>query len=350
MQNTPSQETLLRSANLLKTTVPLMSNLGIPITPENYAVWYEYSIGGTLTLNKEIDARLSRGEPFTSQINHELYLSFVANRCTEVLEATQEETWRVIQALLDKIKCMSTGADKFSHVLENCQGTLSSKPDISIISDLVTGLIEETRDIKKTNKDMAQSLTTMNKVIDSLRSDMKSLSSVAMTDQLTGIANRRAFDKTIREMIDQFVENRQPFSLLMIDIDHFKQFNDTYGHAIGDKVLVYVAGALKDGVKGDDVVARYGGEEFAIFLPETDYAGAMAVGEHVRKKIAQKRLTLSARQKSLGKITISVGVAVAHAQDDEFLLMERADKGLYQAKRNGRNQVVGECELVAESV
>jgi len=211
-------------------------------------------------------------------------------------------------------------------------------------------LIEETRDIKKTNKDMAQSLTTMNKVIDSLRSDMKSLSSVAMTDQLTGIANRRAFDKTIREMIDQFVENRQPFSLLMIDIDHFKQFNDTYGHAIGDKVLVYVAGALKDGVKGDDVVARYGGEEFAIFLPETDYAGAMAVGEHVRKKIAQKRLTLSARQKSLGKITISVGVAVAHAQDDEFLLMERADKGLYQAKRNGRNQVVGECELVAESV
>jgi len=324
-----------------------MSSLGIPITPENYAVWYEYSVGTTLALNKAIDHRLNQGESFDPKINHQLYVTHIASQCTQALETAQEETWHVIQNLLYKIKHMSTGTEKFSHVLDNCQGTLADKPDISIISDLITNLIEETREIKQTNKEMEASLSTMNRVVDSLRSDMKSLSSIAMTDQLTGLSNRRSFDKTLQDLMTDYTQTHKPFSLLMIDIDHFKQFNDTHGHSIGDKVLAYVASALRDGVKGDDVVARYGGEEFAIFLPDTHYDGALAVGEHVRKKIAQKRLTLSARQKNLGKVTISIGVAVVNAEDDGFSLMERADKSLYQAKHNGRNQVVGERQLGA---
>ena len=133
---------------------------------------------------------------------------------------------------------------------------------------------------------------------------------------------------------------------MLADIDHFKTFNDTFGHLIGDQVLRLVALALKDNVKGRDIAARYGGEEFAVILPETSLRQATTVGEHIRRAVMGKELMKRSTGENLGRITVSVGVASLHRGESVAALIERADNCLYAAKRNGRNRVI--CEVDPE--
>ena len=135
-------------------------------------------------------------------------------------------------------------------------------------------------------------------------------------------------------------------SLLMTDIDHFKTFNDTFGHIPGDQVLRLVAQAVKQNVKGQDVAARYGGEEFAVVLPRTALRQAATVGEHIRRAVLGKELMKRSTGEHLGRITISIGVAALRSNDTVPALIGRADAALYAAKRSGRNRVV--CETDAE--
>ena len=126
----------------------------------------------------------------------------------------------------------------------------------------------------------------------------------------------------------------------MLDIDYFKKFNDTYGHQVGDQVLKLVASTLKTGVKGGDIVARYGGEEFAIILPKTTKENAFTVAEHVRDSVSSKDIINRGTGKVLGQIRLSVGVSEYKPGESIEDLIERADKALYEAKNNGRNQTI----------
>jgi len=164
----------------------------------------------------------------------------------------------------------------------------------------------------------------------------------ATTDKLTGLPNRRAFDQVFDEAASQAATRRAPLSLLMIDVDHFKKFNDTYGHQTGDAVLKLVARTLTDTVKGRDHPARFGGEEFAIVLPETTAMQARTVAEQVRQAMASRRIVRRNSGVDYGQVTVSVGVAALHPGDDCAALIARADTALYTAKRTWRNRVVVE--------
>src|SRR5258708_29183496 len=131
-------------------------------------------------------------------------------------------------------------------------------------------------------------------------------------------------------------------SLMLTDIDHFKSFNDTYGHLTGDQVLRLVALSVKQNVKGQDIAARYGGEEFAIVLPRTALREAITVADHIRRAVMGKELMKRSTGEHLGRVTISIGVATLRSSDTLQALIERADACLYAAKRNGRNRVI--CE------
>jgi diguanylate cyclase (GGDEF)-like protein/PAS domain S-box-containing protein len=166
---------------------------------------------------------------------------------------------------------------------------------------------------------------------------------LATTDQLTGLKNRRVFQTRLAEEIARTQRATPPLSLLMIDVDRFKQFNDTFGHVPGDTVLQQVAQLLQQHARAVDVVARYGGEEFAVLLPETDEAGARAMGERLRQAIA----TAKWKQRS---VTISVGCATfGLVRDSERALVQRADAALYRSKERGRNCVhhATDLQLVA---
>lgn len=168
-----------------------------------------------------------------------------------------------------------------------------------------------------------------------------SLAQLAVTDSLTGIANRRRFDEVLQLECERLSRLQKPLSLIMIDIDHFKNFNDVYGHVIGDKCLVQVAHAIKDNLmRPADLAARYGGEEFACILPHTDQNGAVAIAERIR--MAVENLTIPNHPtQDVNNVTISLGV-ISGVFGTQFHLTEiirLADQELYQAKIKGRNRV-----------
>jgi len=159
----------------------------------------------------------------------------------------------------------------------------------------------------------------------------------SLTDTLTGLPNRRHFDQRLEEEIKRSARTQQPLSLLLLDLDHFKKINDTYGHAAGDKVLTAFAQRIGNVIRGNDIPARYGGEEFAIILPETDHKQALDIAQRVHKEISETQF-VAANQKI--KLTTSIGLAQLdkNMQKPEDLT-SAADSALYAAKQAGRNQV-----------
>ena len=167
----------------------------------------------------------------------------------------------------------------------------------------------------------------------------------ATVDFLTGVANRKAFDEALTKLVGESNAASGDLCLLMIDIDHFKGFNDKYGHIVGDEVLKFVSKKIKQIVKGRDFLARYGGEEFALILPQTSLGGAKTVAENIRVFFAQARLKSTATSTKLGVITVSIGAAYYRSGEPLESFVNRFDKALYFAKNNGRNRVATETEL-----
>jgi diguanylate cyclase (GGDEF)-like protein len=170
------------------------------------------------------------------------------------------------------------------------------------------------------------------------------LAALAMTDGLTGIANRRAFDEALDREWKRTLREGSQISLLLLDLDHFKEFNDLYGHQFGDDCLRAVAAAVAGAVRETDLAARYGGEEIAIILPATGSAGAIETAEKVRAAVEALRITHEGNPDAGGWVTASIGVATALARDGgtmrmpESLLLS-ADHALYKAKNEGRNRL-----------
>jgi diguanylate cyclase len=224
--------------------------------------------------------------------------------------------------------------------------SVAQKPDQ--VKAIVESLVKSTREMRETNKALEDRLTLSKSEISNLQQSLEAIRAESMTDPLTGLGNRKFFDRSIDAAVQNAQVNGEPMSLLMLDIDHFKSFNDSYGHLTGDQVLRLVGMSLKQTIKGQDITARYGGEEFAVVLPNTALRQALTVADHIRRAIMAKELKKKSTGEILGRVTISVGVSMLKPHDDTDALIERADACLYAAKRNGRNRVI--CEVDPEYV
>ncbi len=158
------------------------------------------------------------------------------------------------------------------------------------------------------------------------------------TDKLTGLKNRRFLQEKLEEQIVGYGRDQAPFSLFIIDIDHFKKVNDTYGHQTGDYVLEKMASILKLQSRKEDIAARYGGEEFVLLLPHTDISESKTIAENLRQSIAYSTW-------EMGQITVSIGVATFIPTDSETTLLQKADQALYVSKEQGRNRVTHSIDL-----
>ena len=185
--------------------------------------------------------------------------------------------------------------------------------------------------------------------LDSIRDSLKAAEQRSNTDALTGLANRHSMDEFLRLAQIAAMEKDEALSVFLIDIDHFKKFNDDYGHQVGDQVLRLVAKVLQEGVREVDLAARYGGEELIAVLPGADLEACTSVAERIRRRIAEAKLTRRATGKEIGSITVSIGVAQFRLAESADAMIERCDRGLYQAKRLGRNRTVTETELEPEA-
>jgi len=232
---------------------------------------------------------------------------------------------------IKKAEITNDSFQKKTLVLEN----ISEATDIKIV---LQEIIQETQSLAATSQAMQNKLNEANKEMELLRLELTQVRQMAVTDGLTGLLNRRAFDMTLAEIIEQSEPDKTYLSLL--DIDHFKRVNDDYGHTVGDNVIKYVAALMKKHSEDHHYVARYGGEELAIIMPNTSEDKAIEISENIRSSMESSRLKRKDNNQPLHKITLSIGIAQLRAGDDSESLVVRADSALYQAKETGRNKVV----------
>ncbi len=189
--------------------------------------------------------------------------------------------------------------------------------------------------VVEANEQLQDRLNQAERMIKEQAGEISTYMSEARTDALTGLPNRRALDEDLARRMAEWRRQRRPLSVMMIDIDHFKKFNDTYGHQAGDDVLQQVAALLRETMRESDFVGRFGGEEIVVILPGTEADQACLAAERARMAIQSAQLT---HQQLLLQVTVSVGAAECLTSESAAHLIKRADEALYAAKQNGRNR------------
>jgi len=340
---------LTTSLQIARRAIPEMTQRKVPPTPDNYRVWYEYCIGCNGQLAEKINELISSDSAFTPELNQEIHENYFGkNKEKKLVEEVQRQTSKILKTILDDILSTNDLASDYANKLKDYSTTLDNATHLSQIQDIIENMIKDTNQMAETTVKMKENFQKATSEAENLREQLNITAREALIDALTGLNNRKAFDKKLRELHRAFEEDKTPFSMIMLDIDFFKKFNDKYGHKIGDEVLQFVGSLLYDTLKGRDFPARYGGEEFVILLPATVLDNACIVAEEIRRRMSEKKLKHVKTGKSLGKITASIGVAQIALEDTTDSLLERADKSLYLAKNSGRNNVKSEKVIKAK--
>jgi len=313
--------------------------------PRNYEIWYVYATGYNAPLNKIINETLARSGKLTEADLEQIYETYLSH--IKTTDRIDKVGARVIGEIDDVMKVLGdalgmTGA--YDASLSGAAETLASAKSRDQIKAVVEALLRSTSEMRETNKALEDRLTLSKNEISNLQQSLEAIRAESLTDPLTGLGNRKYFDRMIGMAVQSALASGEPLSLLLFDIDHFKSFNDSYGHLTGDQVLRLVGLSLKQTIKGQDITARYGGEEFAVVLPNTSLRQALTVADHIRRAVMAKELKKKSTGEILGRVTISVGVSLLKEGDDTDALIERADACLYAAKRNGRNRVTCEAD------
>jgi diguanylate cyclase len=325
-----------------KQAFAFMEQHAVPPVPENYAVWFHYVQAKNKELVHEVNHIISQKLKFSPDVCGYLYNKFVVvNRNQKVLDDAALSAQKLLLEVLRVVNDFSGETENYNKGVDGYIERISAHvgDESGSVKNIVKELVEATVSLKQSGEHIQKKLTESTAEINTLRKDLQQVTIEAQRDFLTGVFNRKTFEKLFDEIAIHAKESHKDMCLLMIDIDHFKRFNDKFGHLLGDEVLKIVARALTDVLKGRDIVARFGGEEFVVILPDTPADGAMKVAEMVRKTIADKELKRKDTGDNYGSITVSVGVARFRQSDTLPSLTKRADDALYQSKNMGRNRV-----------
>lgn len=325
-----------RSQLMAISTLEKIEQLGLKPIPPFYELWFRY-FEGDPEIVRAIDSYQGVFDDITCHKIYKRYLS--ASARDDAVRKVSDQVQQAIVELAGMLGSVQSATTEYGETLGNVTDQIQNAQSIEDLGSVVSNIIQDTKKMVEKNQELEVQLSSSSETVNELRRNLDNVKREAMTDGLTGIANRKAFDKAIHDSIEEATANSTPLSLLMIDIDFFKKFNDTYGHQIGDQVLRLVARALVDNVKGRDTAARYGGEEFSILLPETPAFAACKVAEMLRKAVESKEVINKSNNENLGRITLSIGVSEYHAGEGISDFIERADAALYQSKKNGRNRV-----------
>jgi diguanylate cyclase len=340
-----SEQEFRRALGYANSAMDLLKRGQIPPYPQFYELLYTYATGVNPTLNQRINQIFREGGP-TQELAERLYNEFLkAQDANERISSVSERMASRIEAVHDAIDTAMATANAYSGSLQQASGDLGRQELTEVqLRAMAQRLLGETRRMQDANQALEQKLEASRDDIAALQRDLDEVRRESMLDPLTKIFNRKSFDDGIVQAFSS-AEAGEPLCLMLVDIDHFKRFNDTWGHQTGDQVLRLVAMTLKSNLKGKDMAARYGGEEFAAILPETDLEGAVIVADNIRKAVQAKELLKRSTNEKLGRITASFGVAIYRPGDTPSSLIDRADRCLYAAKHAGRNRVFSETEL-----
>jgi diguanylate cyclase len=336
------EEELQHSAELIRQALPLMAQHGVPATPRNYSIWYQYVAGANPALSAQIDDMLRRSASFTQEINESLYAEYATECDITHLLQIREEVETIVEETGHSLSSTKSSTSQYGESLQKFTDECQNNPSMQVFGDLLNSVLRETRDMQSTAEMMRRSFEDKSAEIKALQKELEEVRRQATRDSLTGLANRATFTEALEAAIAQLADEDDELCVVLFDIDHFKRINDTYGHLVGDKVIRFVAELLRKNIKGKDTACRFGGEEFALLLPETPLLGGRQVADNIRKALAESNLVRTGTREPLGRITISAGVARCRGGEDCTTLIDRADQALYRSKHDGRNRVTVE--------
>jgi diguanylate cyclase len=313
----------------------------IPPTPCSFAVFYTLLDGSNPRLEQHFRRLAAGGGRVTLQDIEALHSAYIDGRddAAEVA-AGADDLAEVAQGIVEQVSRGSDALRAYGGALDHWRDRLDTGTDAEALVRAVEALTIETERASARNSELEARLSAEVDRVARLRQDLIQVRQDAATDPLTGIPNRRVFDAKLRRALKNAeADPSSRFTLLMLDVDHFKHFNDRHGHKTGDQVLRLVARSVADNVKGRDTASRFGGEEFAVLLIGANLAVATTVAQQMCDRLARQRLIKRGSGEPIGQITISIGVAEHHPGDTDADLIGRADAALYEAKRTGRNRV-----------
>ena len=331
------QDSVEKSAEYLRLALPWMVKQQAAPHPISYAIWYEYVAERNSALKAAIDDYLTNGRVLDERATCEIFQKHIVDLNVQVAQRLSEGFEKAMADMSSSAAQAGAQAGLFGGALERfCGDRVSSNPGIDEGIDTILGLA---RKMQSSVVSLVDRLDESRREIEELRQEVLRARDEALTDGLTGLTNRRGFDKTIAACLETPEVSECPPSLLMADIDHFKQVNDTYGHLFGDRVIKAVAQILTNNVKGKDTAARYGGEEFVVLLPDTPVDGAFQLAENIRGIVARCRIKRANDHAPVGNIRVSLGVASFKPGESAAGFVARADAALYMSKKEGRNRV-----------
>ncbi|CAJ1800606.1 GGDEF domain-containing protein [Aeromonas veronii] len=335
-----SKDTFAQSAAYLKQAVPLMIKYQIPTTPDNYHLWYNYVSASMPELNQAIDQAVKMQGTCSLTTCERLYHQYLAAQDEKQMEAMKLSLAAMANELGHSMQDAISDTGMFQEMLDKSFDKLSRIDDEGFSLEDTMGilreLVRESRDVRMSTMHFRNQLSNAEKEIKELRAALNETRKLANEDALTNLLNRRAFDLELEGLI----RSQHPFSLILADIDRFKNFNDEYGHLLGDQVLRAFSKRLRDACKEGVTAYRLGGEEFAMLVPHRSLALARQMAESMRRAIERMSILDRKLGRRIDHITASFGVGEFNGQESADCLVERTDKLLYKAKELGRNRVM----------
>lgn len=319
-------------------TIELLKDQRIRQIPQNFTIWFEYLNGCNPDMNNVVNNMIQTHGKFTDTIGKEIYSKFFTyEKESEAIRKTNKLVQKSITGLKGDIDGATNGFTDYEEKLSSFAITANHIGGKEL-QDTVSDILDATSRVSEEANVLKSSLDNASQKIADLQQKLEVVEKESLTDELTGISNRKSFNERIEQIELEARKNGKNFCLIMMDIDHFKSFNDNHGHQFGDEVLKFVAKTIENCTPKSALAARYGGEEFSVLLPSCTAKKALILAENMRQKISSKILFKRNSGEEVGNITMSFGIAEFNIKESVESCIERADAALYNAKRNGRNR------------
>ncbi|EEX93810.1 GGDEF family protein [Vibrio orientalis CIP 102891 = ATCC 33934] len=329
-----------KSTANLKKAVPLMMKHHVAATPANYALWYTYVDNVIPQLNRELDGVIENYGVCPPAAGEQLYNNHIASRAETDMHDLRANIEILVNEVANSVSDTLTDTSQFSKMIDKSFDSLERVEDESMsleeVMKVIRQLVVESREIRHSTRFLNSQLENATNEIQQLKSQLAEVQQDALFDSLTSLYNRRAFDGDLNTLC----RSEQKMCLILADIDHFKSFNDTYGHLFGDTVIKAIARRIQLSCRDGIHAYRFGGEEFALIVPNKSLRIARQYAESLRRAIEKLSIKDRRTSEQIGNITISLGVAELQPGETANSLIERADKLLYEAKELGRNRVM----------
>ncbi|MBA1446790.1 MAG: GGDEF domain-containing protein [Chromatiales bacterium] len=334
--DTPDQ-----AGEFFRLAIPLLAKHQLPINPVNFSLFYNYMAGRDARLREKVDRFLEGQAAWSQEDADKLFRRFLYSCDGEVLQDLREELLAIVAQTIGALVDLAGKAAVSNEKLEQHINRLAKSKKAEDVLAVVTDIMSDTRVLAIESQRLESQMTTSSDEMERLRDELESAKQVAYIDVLTGVFNRRGFDQTQDHLIADAERRRAAnFSLILVDLDHFKKINDTHGHLVGDKVLSAIGKLLKTHTKGSDCSARIGGDEFALLLPETSITSAFSLAENLRKNIKKLVLKRPSTGETLVDVSASMGVAAFRLGESSHEFLDRCDKAMYRAKKLGTGRVI----------